>query len=132
MEGMVIPVPYYHVDDRHECIVLADGKEWIRTQGVSAAITHPSPGRTYIVLEDLVQNKPIRILDLATRGTIELAVDDSKDEFPGHYNGFPFHFLRWEDDKSFLVEVEGSPGENVKYPQTWRVEAKTGKRTPVE
>ena len=146
----LLPIPVYDVINNYQRIVLADGKEWARCGRFGNLFV--SPDQTYIVLTRSGQTESIQILDLPTRQIRELTADaNSKDEFPKnlHY-GYPFSFVRWEDDSSFLVEVFGwfvenvkdGNGNDVKYKcdncgemhtqsrqvnetQTWRVDAKT-------
>ena len=131
-QRVIIPLPFHHVIEEHERVILVDGEEWIRSDGVNVARPFVSPGKTYMVLEGAVHTKPLRILDLPSRTILELVVSESNEEFPGHYNVYPFHFLRWVNDESFLVEVAGWSPETDDYRQTWQVDAKTGKRVQVE
>ena len=143
--------PDYHTYDERRAF-LADGEEWFSEQFPKEMLI--SPGQTYVVIASTYE--PLRILDLPARRVTELVAPASRDEFPGRH-GYPFKFLRWEDDASFLVEVRGSYMEKVKdengndamytcsrcdelhqewdiieYIQTWRIDAKTATRVPVD
>jgi len=125
----LFPFPLYHwVDTGHERILLINGREVLRS-GTYRDL-YPSPTGACVVAAHWLQNGPMRIYATGDRRYIELPVDESRDEFPGHYNAYPFRFLCWEDDSNFLVEVTGyNEGE---YRQVWRVEAATGRRTRIE
>ena len=133
IEGAIIPLPYYHVLDLHELTVLADGQEWVKTKYDNLSRARPSPDRQRIVLEHWLQGGPIRILHLEMRQIIELNAENPRDEFPGHYNVYPFRFVRWDTDDTFLVEVNGHVWDSsTEYPQVWRVDARTGARSRIE
>ncbi len=123
MEGVIVPFPLYHVNDEYRRVVFLNGNEWFEAPGLDRI--YPSPSGAYVAVQPFTA--PIRILNASTGESVELAVPDSKTEFLGHYNVYPFRFLRWSDDQSFLVEVTGRD-----YQQTWRVDAKTGNRARVE
>ena len=128
MEWVILPIPYHYVNDEYERALFINGKECIRTDGFSVARMYPSPSGTYVVIEDLLFKKPLRIVTTQTQGMVELAVVDSWKEFPLHAYVYPFHFLRWDSPKSFLVEVTGT-GDTGDYRHTWRFDAATGNRT---
>jgi hypothetical protein len=125
--GPLFPLPvYHHVDTDHERVLLVKGREVLRSNAYKDL--HPSPTGAYVVAAHWLHNGPMRIYSTGNLRYVELSVDASREEFPGHYYGYPFGFLRWEDDSNFLVEVTGSSSEGV-YGQVWRVDAATGART---
>ncbi len=133
---VVLPIPYHHVNETEERTLLVNGAVLLTTRGMDFADMRPSPAGTYVVVEHFVHTQPIRVYCATTGKHVELAVpEDSHEEFPGHHNVYPFRFLRWESDSSFLVEVTGndfsSPGLS-HYRQVWRVDAKTGARSRIE
>jgi len=125
---------YHHVDTDHEQILLVNGREVLRSSTTHGHL-YPSPLGTFAVVEDWMHGRPILIYDLADLNCKAMPVETSRDEFPDHYYVYPFGFLRWEDDSSFLVEVTGcdwTSATGAHYRQVWRVAAKTGARSRVE
>jgi len=134
MEGVIWPVPWYLVGEQ-ERTVLVNGRECLRSEGTELYCIHPSPAGEYILAVSWLQKQPMRVITTATVQSMDLVVPDSEKQFPGHYCIYPFTFLRWDSDSTFLVEVTGldSSFQPMKdYRQVWRVDAKTGTRTRVE
>jgi hypothetical protein len=120
---------YHNVVAGRERTLLIRGREVLKSGDYKHLF--PSPEGTFVVAEGRGYSKPIRIYTVADARFVELPEDD----FPDHYNVYPYRFLRWENDQTFLVEVTGSvitSGSFKDYRQVWRVAADTAARTRIE
>lgn len=129
----LFPIPFYHhVNADHEKSLIVNGKEVMQSDTYTRLF--PSPDGSYVAAFHYVYNGPVRIYNTKTLQCIELSNDDVEKEFPGNDYVYPFTFLRWENDKSFLVEITGTDFDHnlSKYRHVLRIDAQTGLRTHVE
>jgi|WetSurMetagenome_2_1015567.scaffolds.fasta_scaffold96934_2 hypothetical protein len=129
----LFPLPVYHsMIDGYERTLLLQGREAPLAPDYKHLL-FPSPAGTYVVAEDYMFHKPLLIFRVADSQCTPVEAENSKKEFPGHYNVYPFHFEKWEDDETFLVEVTGLDLKgSTTYPQVWRFAAGTGRGTRVK
>lgn len=129
------PVPFYHhIDTDHERVLLVNGREVLNTTNYKDLFL--SPGGEYVAAADWMHAKPIRIYSVAADKWVEVPVDKSSDEDSGHDYVYPFGFLRWDSDRTLLVEVTGTyvkgPGQFLAYRELWQVQADTGNATRIK
>lgn len=133
-ELMPFPLPFFHhVSPDAERILLVQGREVMRSRAYVQLF--PSPAGMYVVAAHLLQSGPLRIYTTADGHLIEIVVENSDKEFPDHHYVYPFRFVEWENENSFLIEVCGTDFSDRslrKYRQVWRVDATTGARKRIE
>lgn len=122
---VISPIPCYHVTKEYALALFVKNQQRFATQQGDFVYVYPSPSGAYVVIQPWLYTRPLQIYVTATDEWAALTVPDQ--EFPNHYNQYPFHFLHWDGDDGFLVDVTGPA-----YRQLWRVDAKTTKRTRIE
>lgn len=120
---LAVPLPFHHVDEDYEQIVVVNGRERVRF-GHGLTTVYPSPSGKYIVAENRSFTAAPRIYHALSNVEHSWDVESVEKELPGHPYMVTFQFVKWEDDDHFLLEVGGQGFPNCR--QAWNVDAKTG------
>jgi hypothetical protein len=114
----IFPFPWYHVIKKYRQEVNVQGKELF--QGRDLEI-YPSPTGKYVFAQYFLYTESYQLYHTQSDKIIVGDPEAVKKALVNDSSTIAFHFIQWEDDEHFLVEVARSPDH-----QSWRVNAATG------